>query len=229
MSTKPSALEQLKALAGKKPVAGASPLATQMNDPAIAGAKRNKNTVTLGVDPSFTEKAAQAAQLKAALEDATAAFAVLQGEVRDYGRTKRDKFNETFKADVTTVCVPYSVETPTGPETKVVQVICANKYSLNSTILLNNRAEIGESFDRLFTVEETKSLKPNAEELIRGVFSDMGLSGEELENAMSGLFDTTVKVSTKPDFEQESKKVSDAVKAILDVSVTRAAPSLKFP
>ena len=228
-AAKPSAIDALKALAGKKPVAGTSALATQVNDPAIAGAKRNKNTVTLGFDPEFTKKSAQAAELKSALEDATAAFAVLQGEVRDYGRGKREKFNDTFKTDVTTVCIPFSVETPTGPEQKVVQVICANKYSLNKDTILNNKSEFGEHFDRLFAVEETKSLKPNAEELIRGVFGEMGLEGDALETAMSNLFETQIKVSAKEAFEQESKKLPDALRAILDVSVTRAQPSLKFP
>lgn len=226
---KPSALDALKALAGKKPVAGNSAIAVQMNDPAIAGSKRNKNTVTLGVDPDFTNKARHAAELKKALDEATAAFTILQGEVRDYGRGKRGKFNDTFKADITTVCIPYTVESTDGPEQKLVQVVCQNKYSVNKETVLNNRSEFGENFDRLFAIEETKSLKPNAEELIRSVFAEAGLEQEALESAMDSLFETVTKVSTKENFEQESKKVSDVLKSILDVSVTRAQPSLKFP
>ena len=95
--------------------------------------------------------------------------------------------------------------------------------------MLNNRSEFGEQFDRLFAIEETKSLKPNAEELIRSVFAEAGLEQEALESAMDSLFETVTKVSTKENFEQESKKVSDVLKSILDVSVTRAQPSLKFP
>jgi len=228
---KPNALAALKALGQKKPVASTSPIAMQINDPAIAGAKLNKTKtgVVLGFDPTITERAAYAASLKQALEDATAAFTIAQGEMRDYGKSKRDLFNDTFKADVTTVSVPFNVETPTGPEQKVVQVICSNKYSVQKDTILNNRAEFGEHFERLFKVDETKSLKPNAEDLIRGVFSSVGLSGEELENAMGELFETKTAVATTENYEQEARKVPEPLKAILDVSVTRAQPGLKFP
>ena len=86
---KSSALDALKNLGKKTPVAGASVIATQLADPAIAGAKRVKNTVTLGFDPGIAEDAKYAAELKQALEDATSAFAVSSFAfvARRYSRT----------------------------------------------------------------------------------------------------------------------------------------------
>lgn len=228
-ATKPSALDALRALANKKPAVQSPALSAQVADPAIAGAKRDKNTVKLGFDPSFSERAAQGAHLKAALERATADFEIIQSELRDYGKGKRAVYNEAFKTTITTVGVPYSVETPTGPETKYVQVICSNKYSVQRDMILNNGDTLGEWTEKLFTVEETKRLKPNAEELVRNLFAEMGLAGEELDAAMGSLFETDRKVSTKEDYEQESSKAPPHVKAILDQAVTRSQPGLKFP
>jgi hypothetical protein len=225
---KPSALSQLKALAQKKPAAEAPLLAAQQQDPALAGAKRDKYTVLLGLDPAFSAQAAEAAQLKAALERAQADFEILQSQVRDYGKGKRELYNDAFKADVTTVKVPYEVTTPAGPEKAFISVICSSKYSVSREIVLNNRPAMGEHFDKLFVVEETKELRPNAEELIRNVFAEMGLTGEDLEGAMSQLFEVKQKVSAAAGYEQAAKAAPGPVKAILDQAVTRAQPGLKF-
>jgi hypothetical protein len=225
---KSSALDALRALAQKKPTAQSPSLTAQVTDPAIAGAKRDKNTVKLGVDPSFTERAAYGSKLKAALERATSDFEVIQAELRDYGRDKRRVYNDTFKTSITTVQVPYSVETPEGPETKFVQVICSNKYSVQKDVVLNNQDSLGEWKDKLFQVDTTKKLKPNAEELIRGIFADLGMQGEELENAMGSLFETETKVSTREDFEQQEAQAPAEVRGILSQAVTRAQPGLKF-
>ena len=160
---KTSALDTLKALSQKKPAPQAPTLAAQSQDPAIAGAKLNKNTVQLGYDPSFAERAAYGASLKEALARATADFEIAQAELRDYGRGKRELYNDAFKANATTVCVPYEVDTPTGKEKKVVQVICSNKFSVQKDMVLGNQDKIGVLFDKLFQVDRTKKLKPNAD------------------------------------------------------------------
>jgi hypothetical protein len=225
---KPSALDALRAIGKKSPAPTTSAIATQLNDPAIAGARKDKNTVILGFDPSVSDRAKTASELRTALERAESEFTILQGEMRDYGRTKREVYNGAFKANVTTVKVPYSVDTPTGPETRYVAVVCSNKYSVQKDVVLNNKDCFGVAYSRLFVETEVKSLKPNAEELIRGVFAEAGLAGEELETAMGSLFETHVAVKTTEAFEQESAKLPEDVKAILSQAVTRSQPGLKF-
>lgn len=223
-----SAIDALRALANRKSTVQSPALSAQVADPAIAGARRDKNTVKLGFDPSFSDRAAHGAALKAALDRASADFEIVQSELRDYGRDKRAVYNDAFKTVITTVGVPYSVETPTGPETRYVQVVCSNKYSVQKDMILRNADALGEWVDRLFVVEETKKLKPNAEDMVRKVFVEMGLEGEELEAVMGSLFETDRKVSTRDDFEQESAKAPQNVRAILEQAVTRSQPGLKF-
>lgn len=225
---KPNALDALRAIAKKAPAPATSSLAAQINDPAIAGAKKDKNTVVLGFDPAIAERARYAAQLKEALERAEGEFAISQGEMRDYGSGKRGLYNDTFKANVTTVKVPFTVDTPAGPETKHVAVICSNKYSVQKDVVLGNKELLGAAYDRLFVEERSKKLKPNAEELIRGVFEQVGLQGDELENAMEQLFEEEVKVKTAEAYEQESKKLPPDVQTVLSQGVTRSQPGLKF-
>jgi hypothetical protein len=236
-ATKSSAIDTLKSLAGKKPVAGTSVLATQLNDPAIAGAKKDKgSTVKLGFDPAIAEQAAYAAGLKAALEKAEADFAISQSEMRDYGKAKRSLYNDTFKTSVTTVCVPYTVEVPAdgnsdtpGRETKYIQVICSNKYSVQADSIRANKEALGEFYPRLFEEKSTKTLKPNAEDLIRGILQEVaGLQGEELENSMNTLFEETIKVSTTENYESEVRKAPESIQTLLSQTVTRSAPGLKF-
>lgn len=228
--SKPSALDTLKALANKKPAPQAQSLAAQTQDPALIGAKLNKNTVTLGFDPGFAERVAFGASLKEALEKAESDFKIVQSELRDYGRDKRTLYNDAFKANVTTVCVPYEIDTPTGKEKKVVQVICSNKYSVQKDMVLGHEEKFGPAFDKLFEVERVKKLKPNAEDLIRGILTESGIEGEALDQAMDTLFEEEVKVATTEKFEAESKKVEDPdLRAVLDQAVTRSQPSLKFP
>jgi hypothetical protein len=228
---KPSALDALRALGQKKPVQSASPIAAQVNDPAIAGARKDKNTVVLGLDPAFADVAAHAAGLKAALEKAAGEFEAYQGRIRDYGFEKRGLYNDTFKASVTTVKVPYLVDDPSAQgvrATEHVSVICSNKYSVSPDVL-QSKAEIGESFGRLFVEETSKSLRPNAEELIRGVFEQVGVQGEELENAMQSLFETRTTVRAAAEYEREERAAPEPVRALLKQMVTRAQPGLKFP
>jgi hypothetical protein len=235
---KVSALDKLKALSSKKPAdVPTANLAGDLGDPAIAHAKRNKNTVTLGLDPGIEEDAKVCAALKDAMDTAKAQFEVFQAKLRDYGSGKRVKYNDAFKANVTTVQVPFTVEvadgdgmaeTP-GREQKVVQVICSNKYSVAADTVLQLRKDMAEdAFGRLFKVEESKILKPNAEDLVRELLAEMGIEGEELDNAMDRLFETKVKVSTAQDYEQEIKKADGPVQAILEQAVVRQQPGLKF-
>lgn len=226
--TKPNALDALRAIAKKAPAPETSSIAVQINDPAIAGAKKDKNTVVLGFDPAIAERARYAAQLKEALERAEGEFAISQEEIREYGLSKRSLYNSTFKANVTTVKVPYVVETPTGPETRKISVICSNKYSVQKDVVLGNKELLGAAYDRLFVEERFKKLRPNAEELIRGIFEQVGLTGDELENAMESLFEEEVKIKTTDSYEQESKKLPADLQAVLAQAVTRSSPGLKF-
>lgn len=224
---KTSAFAQLKSLGQKKPVADSPLLTAQQQDPALAGAKRDKTTVLLGFDPKFAERAREAAELKEALDAAAGEFEILQAEVRDYGKGKRELYNDAFKADVTTVKVPYEVQTPAGPEKRHVSVICSSKYSIQKEVILH-KDTMGESWDKLFVETKTKVLRPNAEELIRGVFSEMGLKDDELETAMGQLFEEQVKIAASDKYEQEAKKTPVAVQTILGQMVTKASPGLKF-
>lgn len=231
-TSKPSALEALKGLA-KKNVAPSAPIATQVNDPAIAGAhlaKKGSSQVILGFDPAIAATAERSAALKEALERAQAEFEVDQAAMRDYGIAKRGLYNDTFKADVTTVCVPFTVDTPSGKETRHVQVVCTKKWSVRKEIVLGNKELFGDAYERLFVEETTKALKPNAEELIRNLLTEVaGLSGDELEGTMEQLFDSTTTVKARDTYEQEFKKLPDAAKTVLEQAVTRSAPALKFP
>ena len=228
-------LEALRALAAKKPLSPTSPLAIQHNDPAIAGAKREKNTVRLGFDPGIAEDAEYAASLKQALERAEADFTIAQAKMRDYGKSKRDLYNDTFKSNITTVCIPYTIEVPNdqngntpGRETKYIQCICSNKYSVQVETILNNKETFGDTYDKLFNEETQKVLKPNADNLIRQVLVDCGMKAEELDLVMDSLFDVKVKVTTSENFESEAKKTPPDIQAILAQAVTRSQPGLKF-
>lgn len=228
MTAKPSAVDTLKALSQKKPAPAAAALTTQITDPAIAGAKKTGSTVTLGFDPAISDRAKYCAELKVAVEQATSEFEVLQGEMRDYGIGKRKLYNGTFKANMTTMKVPYTITTPTGPETKTVAVICSNKYSVQKDVVLNNKEALGEAYGRLFLEERTKALKPNAEDLIRGLLKEVGLDDEQVNSSMENLFEETVKVKTTEGFEQEAEKLPADVQALLGQAVTRSQPGLKF-
>ena len=235
-----SALDTLKKLATKKSVVdgSASALTTQLQDPALAGARRDKNLVRLGFDTAIAVKAQEAAELKAALEEAEARFAMVQTDMRAYGAGKRDLYNDTFKADVTTVAVPYSVDVPLqdesdtpGRETRYVSVVCTNRYtcSKDTVLSLQNTGSVASAdFAKLFVVETAKKLKPNAEELVRGLLGELGLEGDDLENSMLTLFDTEVKVSASKDYEKHIKEVDDATRALLAQCVKRVEPGLKF-
>ena len=227
-TNKVSALDSLRALAQKKPGMASPSLTIQVTDPAIAGAKRDKSVVRLGFDPSFHDKAAYCSKLKVALDRATTDYEIMQAELRDYGSEKRKLYNDTFKTNITTVAVPFQVETPEGQETKFVNVICSNRYSVQKDMILNNFETLGEWRDRLFKVEVVKKLKPNAEELIRNVFQELGMEGEALEGAMASLFETETKISAAEDFESQETKAPDVVRSILSQAVSRCSPALKF-
>ena len=232
--TKPSALDALKGLA-KKAAPPTAAIAAQVNDPAIAGAKRDKNTVKLGFDPAVAAVAAHCARLKEALERAESEFKVDQSTLRDYGISKRGVYNDTFKCEVTTVQVPYTVDVPgesddtIAHETKYVQVICSNKFSVQQDIVLGNKDLIGSPFERMFEETTTKSLKPNAEELIRNLLIEVGIKEEDVGATMSELFESKTVIKATDKYESEFKKLPDSVKLVLEQAVTRSQPALKFP
>lgn len=223
-----TAIDNLRNLADKKPAPQTPSLTVQVTDPAIAGAKRDKATVKLGTDPEFQEKAAYGAKLKEALERAQSDFEIIQSELRDYGKSKRKLYNETFKANVTTVGVPYQVETPEGPDTKYVQVICSNKYSVARDVVLNNQDVLGDWSQKLFKWERTKKLRENSEQMIRDILAEQGLQGETLENAMNLLFEVETKITAREDYEQQEASAPEEIRTLLSQAVTRAQPGLKF-
>jgi hypothetical protein len=234
-AVKTSALDALKGLA-KKAAPPSAAIAAQVNDPAIAGAKRDKNTVKLGFDPAVAAVAAHCARLREALERAESEFKVDQSTLRDYGIAKRGVYNDTFKCEVTTVQVPYTVDVPgehdsddtIAHETKYVQVICSNKYSVQQDIVLGNKDLIGSPFERMFEETTTKNLKPNAEELIRNLLIEVGIKEEDVGATMSELFESKTVIKATDKYESEFKKLPDAVKLVLEQAVTRAQPALKF-
>lgn len=224
------ALGKLKALAARKPSEGdRSPLASQISDPAIAGAKRVRNVVELGTDPRISERAELCAAYKAEVDKAVASFATLQTEMRDYGKEKRDAYNDAFKTDVTTVCVPFLVEVPGGqPETRFVQVVCTSRYSVRQDAILNSKEEMGEHYDQLFEETRSQVLKPNAEELLREVLLEAGVDEANLDETMAVLFEENVSVKARPEYEKRSKSVPEDVAVVLDQAVTRQQPGLNF-
>lgn len=219
-----TALEVLKALSVKKEGSPAAQIIPVNTDPAIAGAKRDKAVVKLGEDSKISVQAAEAAELKALIDKHTEEFEGYQDALREYGKEKRDLYNDTYKSDITTVAIPYV----DSGDTKYVQVVCSSRYSVRSNVILNNQQELGGWFPQLFQVDTTKKLKADSENLIRNLLGELGLQGEQLELAMDSLFETEQKVSTVPDYETASKNVPSSIKAILDQAVTRASPSLKF-
>ncbi len=220
------ALEVIRALSIKRAQEAAAAQETPVSqDPVILGARREKNVVVLGDEAWIAEAAAAGADLKKTINDAQEAFDMISADLRKYGKEKREAYNKAFSADISTVAIPY-----TGPDGSptTVQVTVADRYTVQKEVVLNNKDNFGPMFDRLFKVEETKKLKPNAEALIRGVFQDLGLSGEDLENTMQNLLDTEVKVSTKKDFEKLATDCTPNQKAILEQSVTQAQPAVKY-
>jgi len=225
-----SALGALMALGQKKQApATASTIVQSLTDPAIQGASKKGSIVQLGFDPSIAEKAKNCAALKEALDNAATAFATLQGDMRDYGDSKRIRYNDMFKSDAVTMAVPFEVETPGGIEKKFVQVICTNRYSCSQDVIKGSKEALGEFYPRLFEETEVKTLKPNAEELIRNLLAEMGLTGEQLDNTMDNLREVRVSVKAKDNYEAEARNVPEAIKTILDQGVKRQAPGLKFP
>lgn len=235
-----SALDMLMSLIETKPAAAtpaqlSSNLEASLSDPAMIGAKRNKNTATLGFDPEFAPKVKHGAALAEAMKTAEALFKGVQAELREYGKNKRGLFNNIYKCNVTTVAVPFTVEVPVtedsatpGHETKYLQVICTNKYSVSQDTVLALKEQLGDNYGKLFSEETTTTLKPNAEELFKNILAQLGLDEAKVEKSMEVLFDKNTTVSTQEDYEQEHAKLDEQTQHILNQSVTRQQPGLKF-
>jgi hypothetical protein len=224
-----SALSALRALSNKEKVEEKSEFASTVNDVAIKGAKRIKTTVHLGLDMEFQGTARKAAEAHEVMERAKSEFEIYQAQVRDYGAEKRLVWNDTFKANDTTMAVPYEVEVVGGgKEVRTVQVVCTNKFSVRDESIKQIRGDLGDAFPRLFEESVEKVLRPNCADLMKGILKDAGLPEEEVDSAMESLFETKTKIKTAKNYEQEVKRVPDGVRAILDQAVTRSAPALKF-
>lgn len=237
----PSAMDALKAALTDKPATSVPQggLLSSVSDPAIAGATRKgkSGVVKLGLDPKILENASEAASLAGEIKKLTALFSVRQSAMRDYGADKRKAYNKIFRTDATTVDVPYTVEVPKdensdtpGRETRYVQVVCQNRYSVSKDpILAGKDTVLGPWFDKLFLTDKTKTLRPNAEELFRNILTENGILGENLEKAMQLLFEEKTEVKTVEAFEALEQEAPEAVRTFLSQSVTRVQPSLKFP
>lgn len=200
-------------------------LASTLTDPAIAGARKNKNTVTLGFDPDMAKTVAETAVVASSLVKLQNQLDESKKTIRAYGTSKRSIYNDKFVSDVTTVDIPYL----DNQETKFVQVICANRYSVSKETVLSIESRLGESFSRLFNKSESKTLKPNAELLFKKILIEVGVPSDKLDITMSGLFDTDTSVSTTDSYEREIKKVTGDLADILNQAVVRAEPGIKFP
>jgi hypothetical protein len=125
--------------------------------------------------------------------------------------------------------VPECADSSTpGREQRVIQVVCTNKYSTSPEVL-KFKEDLGATFNLLFIEERTQILKPNAEDLIRNLLTELGIQGEELETSMGALFEERVSVSTAAGYEQEEKKLPDETRSVLSQLVKRTNPSLRFP
>lgn len=236
----PTGIDFLKAAIADKPEQSVPQgMGLSISDPAISGATRKgkSSVVRLGADPAVLEDAREAASLTREIKRLGALFSVRQTKLRDYGADKRKVYNKVYKTDITTVDVPYTVEvaadddSPTpGRETRYVQVVCSNKYSVSAEPVLAAKDEALKGwFDKLFNTEEEKVLKPDAEVLIRKILADNGLPEESMQKAMDLLFEKKVKVSTVESYEALEQEAPETVRAFLAQSVTRQQPSLKFP
>lgn len=215
-----SAIDALKSLIQSKPVDAVK--TTAATDPALSGATRDKNVVRLGEDPNIKAKAAHAAEMKGILDKAQADFEAIQGEIREYGKQKRSAFNDHFRTNVTTVAIPYG-------DDKAVQVICANRYSVKKDIILNNQGTLGSAVNDLFTIETTRRLKPDGEDLLRRLLVEVGIGPQSVDDVINQLTDVERNVKTVEDYEQKEKLVTNpGVREILTQAVCRAAPALKF-
>jgi len=236
----PSAIDLLKAAIADKPEQSVPQgLGLSISDPAIAGATRKgkSGVVKLGADPAILEDAREAASLTAEIKRLTVMFSVRQTKVREYGTEKRKAYNKFYKTDVTTVDVPYVVEVPSdgdsatpGRETRFIQVVCSNKYSVAAEPVLAAKDEALKGwFDKLFNVETQKVLRPDAEVIIRKILADNGIPEESMQKALDLLFEEKKKVSTVEAYEAIEEGAPEEVRAFLAQSVTRQQPSLKFP
>ncbi len=234
------AMDALKAAISDKPSASSVPGSfVTTSDPAISGAVRKgkSGVVKLGADPKVLKDAAEAAGYFSEISKLSALFAVKQATLRDYGAEKRKAFNKLFKTDATTVEVPYTVGVPVdqnsqtpGRETRYVQICCTNRYSVAKEPILAGRTTVlGEWFGKLFNLEKTKTLRPNAEELFRNILTENGILGENLDKAMELLFEETETVKTVDAYEALEQEAPKEVRAFLAQSVARQNPSIKFP
>lgn len=238
---KPSALAALKAAIAPAAAGSASvntALASGLTDPAIAGASRKgkSGAVQLGADAKILADASEAAKIMGEIKTLEALFATKQSILRDYGLEKRNAYNKVFRTDVTTVNVPYTVNVPSesesdtpGRETRYIQITCSNRYSVAGEPILKAKEDLGEWFGKLFNLEEAKVLRPNAEELFRGILEEQGIVGDALAKAMDALFETKQKVSTVEAYESLEQVAPEEIRSLLSQVVSRSAPSLKFP
>jgi hypothetical protein len=219
------------------PIAAATPSATSpQSDPALQGAKLTKNVVLLGLDPTVAPTAARAVKLIAILKERQEMFASVQGELRTYGKAKRDAFNDLMRRDVTTVSIPYWARVPKDPESETpgrelryVQVICTSRYSVARDVILRMESELGAAFPKLFVKEEENVLKPDTLGLFKQILKDLGVPEERIAPTMAVLFETSIRVLARDTYEAEHKKLPPKTRAMLDQAVVRQQPGLKFP
>jgi hypothetical protein len=230
------ALAELLARTAPAASATATSSPAEVIDPAIDGATLHNSVVRLGLDPKFTRVAARAVKLIAILKERQAMFAAVQGELRTYGKAKRDGYNALMRRDITTVSIPYLARVPKDPasetpgrELRYVQVICTSKYSVVKETVLAMEQELGDAFRKLFVKEEERVLKPDTLGLFKQILKDLGVPEGRIAPTMDVLFETNIRVLAHDDYETEHEKLPEKTRAILDQAVIRQQPSLRFP
>lgn len=193
-------------------------------DAAILGSVRERSVVRLASDGPIAKWAALGATLVQKIRNTTAEFEEVQARLRQYGLEKTRAYNSAYKTDISTVSIPYEVE----GETRHVQVVCQNKYSVSKDMILNNRDRLGSWMEKLFRVDRQRKLRPEGEVTIRKILGELGLSSEEVESEMSRMFETEVRILVSDDYESARAAAPPDVAEMLDHAVVRQNPSIRY-
>lgn len=229
MSNAKSTLTTLRNLNKKNQAVQLDALQTQLSDTAIAGSSRKATVVRLGIDPSIKDIASRVVSLKNELERSEKEFSEMENHIRSYGSVKRDAYNEAFKSDIKTVCIPYIATSENGEtETHYVKVSCSDNFSIKHQEVLAHETVLGSSFSLMFEKSVERRLRPNSIDIVRELLRELGAKEKEVDSMMDTLFEQVTRLSVKSTYEEELKKLPDAMKQVLSQIVTKAKPSVKY-